>query len=681
MIEDIKKEEERIKKLREVINHHRELYHVYDKQEISEEALDSLKYELATLEQKYPQFITPDSPTQRVAGRPLDKFEKVKHKAPQWSFNDAFSEEDIRDFDTRVKRFLEKEGVLIQEVSYDCELKIDGFKIVLEYEKGLLKTAATRGDGVIGENVTANVRTIEAIPLRLKEDVDLIAEGEIWMGKKGLEKINKEQKKKGEEPFANPRNLAAGTIRQLDPKIVAERKLENFAYDISRLGHSQVGQAPASNELPDTQIDELKRLQSLGFKVNKNFRLCKNIDEVISYWKEWQKKAEKEDYWIDGVVLKVNSRKYQELLGYTGKAPRFGIAFKFRAEQATTILEDIKVQVGRTGVLTPVAHLKPVQIAGSTVSRATLHNEDEIKRLDARIGDTVILQKAGDVIPNILSVLKDLRTGKEKIFKMPKDCPVCGTPVVRMKGEVAYKCPNNKCFAKERRKMYYFAGKAGFNIDGLGPKIIDLLADNELISSPVDIFDLSKEDVASLPRMGEKSAENLIQAIDEARNVSLSKFIASFGIDGVGEETAIDLAKQFGSIEKLRGACLEELRGVYGIGEVTAESVFEWFYDASNRKLLDELLKRVRITSDSKPRTVLGNRLQGKTFVFTGTMPTLGRDDGKKMVRDYGGDVSESVSAKTDYLVAGENAGSKYDKAVSLGVKVIDEKEFLKLVG
>ncbi|HBM45411.1 MAG: ligase protein [Candidatus Nomurabacteria bacterium GW2011_GWF2_35_66] len=676
MSEDLKKIEERIKKLREVINHHRELYHVYDKQEISDEALDSLKYELTTLEQKYPQFITPDSPTQRVAGRPLEKFEKVKHKVPQWSFNDAFSEEDIRDFDTRVKRFLQKsfqEAELLGDgnVEYICELKIDGFKIVLEYEKGLLKTATTRGDGVVGENVTANVRTIESIPLRLKENVDLIAEGEIWMGKKGLEKINKEQIKRGQEPFANPRNLAAGTIRQLDPRIVAERKLENFAYDISS----------ASFSVPETQEGELKRLMELGFKVNKNFRLCKNIDEVISYWKEWQKKANKEDYWIDGVVLKVNSRKYQEILGYTGKAPRFGIAFKFRAEQATTILEDIKVQVGRTGVLTPVAYLKPVQIAGSTVSRATLHNEDEIKRLDVRIGDTVILQKAGDVIPNILSVIKEMRTGKEKIFKMPKECPVCGTDVVRVEGEVAYKCPNKKCFAKERRKMYYFVGKAGFNIDGLGPKVIDLLADNELISSPIDIFDLTKEDVETLPRMGEKSAENLVNAINLARNVALPKFITSLGIEGVGEETAYDLAKHFGSIEKLRKATLEELRGVYGIGEITAESVFDWFKEASNIKIVDELIKRVKIVNEQISRTVLDKKLVGKTFVFTGTMPTLDREEGKKMVRDNGGDVSESVSAKTDYLVAGENAGSKYRRASELGIKIINEEEFLKMVG
>lgn len=671
MADELKTVLERIKKLRDVINYHRELYHVHDKQEISEEALDSLKYELSTLEQKYPQFITPDSPTQRVAGRPLDKFEKVRHKVPQWSFNDAFSEEDIRDFDGRVKRFLEKENIRLEDVAYDCELKIDGFKIVLEYEKGLLKTAATRGDGVIGENVTANVKTIEAIPLKLKKEVNIIAEGEIWMGKRGLERINEEQVQKGEEPYANPRNLAAGTIRQLDPRIVAERKLENFTYDLSF----------ADFPLPDTQEKELKLLSELGFKVNKNFKLCKNIDEVIEYWKEWQKKAVKEDYWIDGVVLKVNERKFQEILGYTGKAPRWGIAFKFRAEQATTVLEDISVQVGRTGVLTPVAHLKPVQIAGTTVSRATLHNEDEIRRLDARIGDTVILQKAGDVIPNILSVIKDLRTGKEKVFRMPKDCPVCGVPVLREEGEVAYRCPNKNCFAKQRRKMYYFAGKAGFNIDGLGPKIIDLLADNEIISSPVDIFDIKKEDVESLPRMGDKSAQNLISAIDAARNIELSKFITALGIDGVGEETAYDLSKHFGTIEKIRRATLDDLRGVYGIGGVTAESVFEWFKDASNEKIIDELLKRVKIQKENNGALGIKTKgkLTGKTFVFTGTMPALSRDDGKKMVRNNGGEVSESVSAKTDYLVAGESAGSKYNKATKLGVKIIDEQEFLKL--
>lgn len=665
---ELKKAKERVEKLRKVIDHHRELYHVYDRQEISDEALDSLKHELVILEARYPKLITSDSPTQRVAGKPLDKFEKVKHKVPQWSFNDAFSEEDMRDFDERVKRFLVKESIIDKNIPYTCELKIDGFKIVLEYEKGLLKTAATRGDGVVGENVTANVRTIEAIPLKLKEPVDVIVEGEVWTSKKVFESLNKEREKMGEELYANPRNLAAGTIRQLDPKIVSERKLQNFTYDISM----------ANFPMPETQFDELLKLEKLGFKVNKHRRLCKNIEEVIFYWKEWQKKAGKEDYWIDGVVVKVDSRKYQELLGYTGKAPRWGIAFKFRAEQATTILEDIKIQVGRTGVLTPVAYLRPVKIAGTTVSRATLHNEDEIKRLDLKVHDTVILQKAGDVIPNILSVLKELRTGKEKVFKFPKKCPVCGTDAVRAEGEVAYKCPNRNCFAKQRRKMYYFTGKSAFNIDGLGPKVIDLLADSELISSPIDIFDLKKEDIEILPRMGEKSAENLITAVENAKKVSLPRFIISLGIDGVGEETAYDLAKHFGSIEKLMNASLEDLLGVYGIGEITARSIFDWFKDTPNKNFVRELLKRIIL--DVELLGIPETETLGKSFVFTGTLPTLSRDEGKKMVREKGGNVSESVSKETDYLVAGENAGNKLEKAKKLGVKVIDEKEFLEII-
>ncbi len=671
------KTKDRIEKLRKVIDYHRELYHIHDKQEISEEALDSLKYELFKLEEKYPEFITPDSPTQRVSGKPLEKFEKVKHKIPQWSFNDAFSEEDIQDFDERVRRFLQKEMSEVEphsflgDIAYTCELKIDGFKIVLEYENGLLKTGATRGDGTIGENVTLNVKTIESIPIRLKEPIDIVVEGEIWTSKKFFKEINKEREKNGEELYANPRNFAAGTIRQLDPKVVAGRKLENFAYDIGS----------ASFPTPDSQYEELNKLKSLGFRVNKHFKLCKNISEVIEYWKKWQKDSGKEDYWIDGVVVKVDSSKYQELLGYTGKAPRWGIAFKFRAEQATTVLEDIHIQVGRTGVLTPVAHLKPVRIAGSTVSRATLHNEDEIKRLDLKVGDTVILQKAGDVIPNIISVIKELRTGKEKFFKFPKKCPVCGTPVVREEGEVAHKCPNRDCFAKKRRKMYYFTGKSAFDIDGLGPKMIDLLADNGLISSPIDIFDLKKEDMEVLPRMGEKSADNLVLAIEKAKEVSLPRFIISLGIDGVGEETAYDLAKHFGDIKKLENATREELSSVYGIGEVTARSIFEWFSDSANKNLVAELRKRVSITKESTwTPGVQEGLFSNKIFVFTGTLPTLSRDEGKKMVREKGGNVSESVSKDTDYLVAGENAGSKLERANKLGVNILNEKEFLNLL-
>src|SRR3989338_4005003 len=401
ILDDIKK---RAKKLRESIERHRYNYHVLNREEISASALDSLKDELVKIEAKYTELITPDSPTQRVAGAPLPEFIKIRHKVEQWSFNDAFTEEDIKNFDGRVKRFLKTECIENATPSYVSELKIDGLKLVIEYQKGRLKTAATRGDGKVGEDVTLNVRTIDSVPLTLTREIDVIVEGEVWMSKDNLKKLNKERQKKGESLFANPRNVAAGTIRQLDPKIVAMRKLDTFIYDLS---HTSV-------EVPETQMKELEFLRELGFKVNSHFKLCKTIEEVIGYWKEWQHKALKENYLIDGVVIKVNERRLQDILGYTGKAPRFGIAFKFPAEQVTTVVEDIVFQIGRTGVVTPVAHLRPVSVAGSTVSRATLHNEDEIKRLDVRIGDTVILQKAGDVIPDIVKILTELRTGKEK---------------------------------------------------------------------------------------------------------------------------------------------------------------------------------------------------------------------------------------------------------------------------
>ncbi|MBI3632990.1 MAG: NAD-dependent DNA ligase LigA [Candidatus Vogelbacteria bacterium] len=669
MFEDLKKIKERIAKLREVINHQRYLYHVLDKQEMSDEALDSLKYELANLESHYPKFITPDSPTQRIAGKALDRFEKVKHEVSQWSFNDAFSEEDIREFDARVKKFLSDEDVHVNDIAYTCELKIDGFKVVLTYEKGFLKTAATRGDGIIGENVTANVRTIESIPLKLEKPLNLTAEGEVWMGKNDFDKLNKAQEKKGLPTFANPRNVSAGTIRQLDPKIVAERRLQVFVYDLPK----------SDGHIPDSQLDELKLLQELGFKTNKNFRYCKSIDEAIAYWREWGKGHEKEDYWIDGVVLKVDSRKYQDILGYTGKAPRWAIAFKFRAKQVTTKLLEIKVQVGRTGKLTPVAVLEPVLLAGSTVSHATLHNEDEIGRLDARVGDTVIIEKAGDVIPSVVSVIKDLRAGHEKKFVFPTHCPVCGNRAVRLPGEADHKCTNPNCFAKERRKLYYFTSKSAFDINHLGPAVVDLLADNGLISTPADMFRLEKTEVEALPRMGEKSAQNLLDAINARRKISLARLIISLGIPQVGEETAYDIAKHFKTIENLKKASLEELLSVYGVGEVTARSITEWFKDRANEKMLDDLLSVVKVEHEGTIKESIGS-LSGKSFVFTGTLKKLEREQAKQLVRNSGGEVSESVSKETDYVVAGANPGSKYDKAQKLGVKVLDEKEFLKLV-
>ncbi len=670
----IKIAKERIEKLREVINHHRYLYHVLDKQEISDAALDSLKYELASLEAKYPQFLTSDSPTMRVAGKALDKFDKISHVIPQWSFNDAFTEEDVLAFDLRVKKILGEALVDPRgDISYTAELKIDGFKIVLTYEKGLLKTAATRGDGTVGEDVTQNVRTIESIPLKLEKAVDVIVEGEIWMGKADFEKLNRERAELSLPLFANPRNVAAGTIRQLEPKVVAGRNLKAFIYDIARADFS----------LPDSQKEELLKLEELGFMVNKNYKQCRNISEAVEYWKYWQKRSEGEDYWIDGVVLKVDSRKYQDLLGYTGKAPRFTIAFKFQAKQATTKLLDISIQVGRTGVLTPVAHLEPVLLAGSTVSRATLHNEDEIKRLDLRVGDTVILEKAGDIIPNVVAVIKEMRTGKEERFIFPDKCPVCGSEVVRVDGEAAHKCTNKNCLAKQRRRLYYFTSKSAFDINHLGPKVVDLLADNGLVASPVDFFNLKRSDLEQLPRFGLKSAENLIRAIDDRRIIGMPRFIISLGIPQVGEEMAYDLAKNFKNMRDLSEATVEDLMKLNGIGQVVAASISLWFRNNNNRKLLNSLLGCVKVFNESLgaelPRIHSGNVI-GKTFVFTGTISKMGREEAKGLVRKLGGQVTESISTKTSYLVSGESSGSKYDKAKKLGVKILNELEFLKII-
>ncbi|MEI7777772.1 MAG: NAD-dependent DNA ligase LigA [bacterium] len=664
---------ERLVKLKASIERHRYNYHVLDKPEISDEALDSLKNELVKIETEYPELITSDSPSQRVAGAPLPEFKKVAHKVPQWSFNDAFTIEDIKEFDARTKRFLKSETGKDIWPSYVCELKIDGLKIVSEYKNGLLVAAATRGDGKVGEDVTMNIRTIESVPLRLNKDVDIIVEGEVWLSKSNFEKLNKEQERKGKPLFANPRNVAAGSIRQLDPSIVAERRLETFTYDIASYGEKM----PAKQEL------ELTLLNELGFKVNKYFEPCRDIDEVISFWQKWQKKKDSLDYFIDGVVVKVNEKEYQDILGFTGKAPRYGIAFKFQAEQVTTIVEDIQLQIGRTGVLTPVAHLRPVLVAGSTVSRATLHNEDEIKRLDVRVGDTVILQKAGDVIPDIVKVLTEFRSGKEKPYVFPKKVSECGGDgsIERIPGQAAYRCVFKNSFAVQRRRLYHFASKHAFDIDGLGPKIVDKLLDSQLISNASDIFSLKAGDLATLEGFKEKSVTNLLEAIEKARDVSLARFIISLSIPQVGEETANDLAVHFKTLDSLREASVEEMQAINGVGDVVAESIYSWFRDGINKEAVQKLLKQVRIKHEDSVRTTSKKQtLSGKTFVLTGTLPTLERDEAKEKIRVLGGNVSSSVSAKTDYVVVGESAGSKYDKAVELGVTILDEDEFLKLL-
>ncbi len=675
----------RVEKLRDLINHHRHLYHVEDTQEISEEALDSLKKELTDLEGQYPSLVTLDSPTQRVAGKIADGFKKVTHKVAQWSFNDAFDSEEMHEFDTRVKRMLgqrEVADVLIASLTYSTELKIDGLKVILEYKKGKLVKAATRGNGTVGEDVTANVRTIESVPLVLKEAVDIIVEGEVYISKTQFDIINKAQRKAGEPEYANPRNLAAGTLRQLDPAIVASRKLAIFVYDIAQGDGQQFGQGGRKG----TQISELEQISILGFKVNRGYAHFDKMDDVLRYWQKWQKKKDKEDYWIDGVVVKVNEVALQEVLGYTGKAPRFAIALKFPAEQVTTVVEDIVLQVGRTGVLTPVAHLRPVLVAGSVVSRATLHNEDEIKRLGIRVGDTVILQKSGDIIPDIIEVLTSMRPSSasgqvsDETWKWPKTVVACGDggAIERIEGQAAWRCVNKNSFDQLVRRVEYFTSKKCFDIDGLGSKVVEQLVRADLVQSFDDIFTLEKGDLLELEGFASLSAENLLKAIDDAKEVTLARFLTSLSIPQVGEETAIDLAHNFTTLQQLQSTTVEALQEVDGIGGIVAESIVAFFGNTDNQEMLSKLLTHVTIESQQQGTTLV---LDGQSIVVTGTLSSMSREEAKEMIRNAGGKVASSVSSKTNYLLVGANAGSKLKKAEELGVRVVNEEEFGKMVG
>lgn len=667
-------ERERYQKLLKEINRHRRLYYVLDSPEIADTAYDELEKELFALEAAHPELIAPDSPSVRVGGETLPQFKKITHTVAQWSFNDAFTEQDIFDFDTRVKRMLREQFPNVEhELHYDCELKIDGLKIVLTYEKGILKTAATRGNGVVGEDVTHNVRTIQSVPLSLSRPIDIIVEGEIWMSEKMLEKINDERKKNDEPVFANPRNAAAGSIRQLDPKVAASRKLDTFIYDV----------AQSEEEVPKTQTEELEYLRGLGFKVNGHFTMADSAEEVIAYWKKWKTKSKAEDYWIDGVVIKVNEREFQDALGYTGKAPRFGIAFKFPAEQVTTVVEDIVLQVGRTGVLTPVAHLRPVSVAGSTVSRATLHNEDEIQRLDVRIGDTVVLQKAGDVIPDIVKVLAELRTGKEKPYHWPKRVAECGGEgeIERIPGEAAWRCKDLNSFSVARRKFRHFASRVALNIEGLGESTVDALLEANLVASFDNFFTLREGDMLTLEGFAEVSAKKIIASIKKtAEHVPLAKLIVGLSIPHVGEETAILLAQKYQSIDDLAQANEEDLSAIKGIGEVMGRAIAVWFRIGENKKMLTRLKKVIVIENNEYKKSGEKLPLGGLTFVLTGTMESMSRDEAKEKLRTLGADVSSSVSKNTYAVVAGESAGSKLDKAQELGVKIMDEQEFLELL-
>lgn len=694
--DDLTLSQQRAEKLKVLIDDLRFRYHVLDDPTVTDADYEPLMEELKLLERKYPSLKTADSPTQRIGGAPLPKFEKAIHKKRQWSLEDAFSSEDLFDWEARNMRILEKLGEK-EGLDYVAELKIDGLKIILDYEKGLLVRGATRGDGKIGENATENIKTIVSVPLRLKNPLDLTVVGECWLSKSELDRINRDRKKEGQAEFANSRNAAAGSIRQLDPQVAAKRKLDSFVYDIDEMDQAET--------FFHTQKEGLEFLSRQGFKVNKHHQHCRTLAEVEKFFAFWQNKKDKENYGIDGVVVKINSKKIQKLLGYTGKTPRFAIARKFPAEKVMTVVENIKVQVGRTGALTPVAFLRPVFLAGSQVSRATLHNADEIERKDIRIGDTVFIRKAGDVIPEVIEAVTSLRTGKETKFQMPKICPVCGGKVKKeiiadknKKTSAAHYCLNKNCFAIQEEKMIHFVSKKGFNIDGLGDKIVRQLISEGVVSSAADIFFLKKGDLEPLERFAEKSAENLLLAIEQSRRVKLEKFFFALGIRHLGEEGAILIKKFFlranqSPLKEAEDVSLLSMRDffirlkkedfltIHGVGEKMAESLVAWFFEKKNSQLLEKMaLAGVTLENERLEKEEKGVFF-GKKIVLTGTLPNLTRDQAKALIRKAGGRVSSSVSEKTDFLLCGDQAGSKKAQAEKLGIKIISEKEFLEMLG
>jgi len=665
------KNQDRIEKLRQLIARHQSLYHEQDAPEISDEAYDSLVRELRDLEGVGEEG---ESVANLVGGAPSEAFSKVTHKVRQWSLNNVFDESELREWVAQIKRRLEDEDIHTADLTFDVGHKLDGLKVVLTYEDGKLVRAATRGNGVVGEDVTHTAMTIADIPKTLSRPITMSCVGEVWLSEKEFNRINEERKAQELPLFANPRNAAAGSLRQLDASVTAGRKLSIIVYDLDYLAVS------ADISQPDTQRAELDFLQSLGFQIGNHGLLANNIDEVISYYNEWKDKRDSLPYGVDGVVVKINDISLQKRLGYTAKAPRFAIAFKFPAEQATTVVEDIILQVGRTGVITPVAHLSPTRIAGSVVSRATLHNEDQIRRLDVRIGDTVILQKAGDVIPEIVSVVLDLRGENTKPYKFPRKVDGCGGDgsIERIPGEAAYRCVALDSDFIYRRQLYHFVSKNALNIDGVGPKIIDFMLDEGLIKEVYDLFTLEVGDLEGLPGFQHKAAANVIASIKKASTVELYRLLVGLSIANVGEETARLIASFAGSIEAVRQASVDDLSQIYGVGETVADSLVAWMKQPVNQKNLDELLKHLTIVNPVKSSRVTA--LTGKTMVFTGSLPNLSRDEAKELARNAGASISDSVSKKTDFVVLGAEAGSKAQKAKDLGVATLDESEFLKLV-
>ena len=687
---------QRIQSLRELIRHHAALYHTHDAPEISDEAYDALVRELADLETRYPEFTAPVSPTQQVGGKILEGFEKTKHLVPQWSYDNVFGFDELSQWDERNRKILDKEGhpAARKPWKYCCELKIDGLKIILTYRDGILVTGATRGDGTIGEDITENIKTIRSIPHAIFDKRTIVVIGEVWMKKSDLANINAERAAAQLPQYANPRNLAAGTLRQLDTSIVASRDLQTYFYDL------EVLETPHTSPLPEgegfaafaTHEDELLFLKKCGFSVNPETKIVGALDAIQKYVDNHTAHRNDFEYGVDGVVIKLDDTGLREGLGYTAKSPRLGVAYKFPAEEVTTVVENIEVQVGRTGVLTPVAHVRPVLVAGSTVSRATLHNQDEIDRLDVRIGDTVILRKAGDIIPEILQVLVDLRPAGTKKFTLPAKCPVCGAHVSKKKSglgddSVALYCTNKHCPAQSLENLIHFASKKAMNIVGMGEKIVEKLLNEGLIKTAPDIYALRKEQLEGLEKFGELSAANLIESIEASKNVTLQKFLFALGIHHIGEETA-DLIAQSLSFknnrelkEKLFNLTDEDLITINGIGNTVAESFVGYFADPERADVVEKLLEILRIEPQNQEQEQkTKGKLFGKTFVLTGTLATMSRDEAKAKIKAAGGKVSSSVSSKTDYVVVGDDPGSKYDDAKRLSVSVITEDDLTRMV-
>ncbi len=659
----------RLAELRKELHRHSYLYYVLNKPEISDYEYDRMFQELLALEAKFPDLVTPDSPSQRVGAEPAKEFKTVYHKIPMLSLGNAFDDNDLIAFDKRVKR-----EVNVDSVEYVTELKMDGLAVSVRYENGILTLGATRGDGIRGEDVTANVRTIRNVPLKLfGDDIPEVIEvrGEVIMFKKDFEELNKERASKGEPLFANPRNAAAGSLRQLDPKITAQRKLHMIAYGIGEV----IGKTF------EKHFEILKYLEKIGFKISPEAAVCPDIEEAIRRCKYYTAHRNEYPFAADGVVIKVNDLKLQEKLGATSHEPRWAIAFKFPPEEAETIVRDIIVQVGRTGKLTPVAIFDPVELEGSVVSRATLHNEDQIKRLDIRIGDHIIVRKAGSVIPEVVKVLKEKRTGKEKPFTMPDRCPVCGGPVVRLPGEAATRCINASCPAQVKERIVHFVSREAMDIDSLGEKIINQLVEKGLIKDYADLYYLKKEDLLKLDRMGPILADKIIRNIQNSKNRPLANLIYALGIFQVGKHTAELLAKKFHSIDALMNATEEEIASIEGIGPITAKSIKDFFASEQNKKVIEKL-KAAGVNMESKEETKEENLpLKGYKIVFTGALKSMTRSEAKELVKKLGAETPDSVSKKTTLVVVGEDPGSKYEKALKLGIKTITEEEFLKMIG